>query len=365
MREVLGELYGWWERGESAVLASVVATSSSTPRSSGAAMLVGPGGEAIGSISGGCVEGAVYDAALEVMTSGEPRLEQYGFNNENFFAVGLACGGSVEVFIRLVNRASFPDLASMAADIDAGRPVCVATVMSGDLAGRHSVIRPTGACRSIGGGLDDTLTAEALRMLAAGRPGTLTPDGRPDVTVFFESFPPPPRMLIFGAVDFAAALAQTGKFLGYRVTICDARAIFATPARFPVADEVVVDWPHRYLAMEASHLDARSVVCVLTHDEKFDIPLLNVALRLPQLAYIGAMGSRRTAADRLTQLSKEGLTPTEIDRLSTPIGLDLGSSSPEETAISIAAEIIAIRSGRSAGRLTGGTGPIHRERPAP
>jgi xanthine dehydrogenase accessory factor len=179
--------------------------------------------------------------------------------------------------------------------------------------------------------------------------------------VFCTSYAPKPRMLVFGAIDFAAAVARMGTFLGYRVTVCDARPVFATPARFPDADEVVVQWPHRYLEEQAASgaIDARTVLCVLTHDPKFDVPLLTRALRLPDVAYIGAMGSRRTSEDRLARLREAGLTEAELSRMASPVGLDLGARTPEETAVSIAAEIIAARWGGSGARLTDRGGRIH------
>jgi xanthine dehydrogenase accessory factor len=169
---------------------------------------------------------------------------------------------------------------------------------------------------------------------------------------------------VFGAIDFAAAVARIGSFLGYHVTVCDARPVFATNSRFPDADEVVVKWPHKYLAeeAEAGRIDSRTVMCVLTHDPKFDVPLLEVALRLPEVAYIGAMGSRRTHDDRLKRLQEAGLTDHELARLSSPIGLDLGARTPEETAVSIAAEVIALRWGGDGSRLLGSEGPIHHAR---
>jgi xanthine dehydrogenase accessory factor len=182
-----------------------------------------------------------------------------------------------------------------------------------------------------------------------------------DLTLFVNSFAPPARMIVFGAIDFAAAVARVGAFLGYRVTVCDARPVFATEKRFPEAHEVVVEWPHRYLQAEvdAGRVDERSVLCVLTHDPKFDVPLLEVALRIP-VAYVGAMGSRRTHEEREDRLREAGLRDDEIARLSSPIGLDLGARTPEETAISIAAEIIAGRWGGSGERLAELAGPIHR-----
>ena len=177
------------------------------------------------------------------------------------------------------------------------------------------------------------------------------------------SYAPRPRMLVFGAIDFAAALAQQGSFLGYRVTVCDARPVFATRARFPTADEVVVDWPHRYLAAEAAAgaIDQSTVICVLTHDPKFDVPVLEVALRLPDVGYVGAMGSRRTHDDRTDRLRAAGLTDAELSRLSSPIGLDLGGRTPEETAVSIAADIIARRWGGGGRPLAEIVGRIHHD----
>jgi xanthine dehydrogenase accessory factor len=192
--------------------------------------------------------------------------------------------------------------------------------------------------------------------LAAANCLSYGPKGDPcgeGMRVFVQSFAPPPRMLVFGAIDYAAAVARIGSFLGYRVTVCDARPLFATPDRFPDAAEVVVDWPHRYQhrEAEAGNLDSRTVECVLTHDPKFDVPALSLALRLPHLAYVGSMGSRRTHLERLERLRTAGLTDTELSRLSSPVGLDLGARTPEETAVSIAAEIIAAHSGGSGARL--------------
>ena len=179
--------------------------------------------------------------------------------------------------------------------------------------------------------------------------------------VFCASYAPKPRMLVFGAIDFAAAVARMGAFLGYRVTVCDARPVFATRTRFPDADEVVVQWPHRYVEEQAATgaIDSRTVLCVLTHDPKFDVPLLATALRLPEVAYIGAMGSRRTHDDRRARLREVGVTEAELSRMSSPVGLDLGARTPEETAVSIAAEIIAARWGGTGERLTELSGRIH------
>ena len=374
MREVMPELLRWWRAGATIGVSTVVATWRSAPRPAGASMLVGPGGEAVGSVSGGCVEGAVYELAQSVVGSGTPVLERYGVSDDDAFAVGLTCGGILDVYVEKVDRETFPELGEIAADIEAGRPVALATVIEHpDPAwlGRRLVVRPEGAASagSIGSPrADDAVHDDALGLLAAGHNATLTygPDGErrgEGMRVFVWAFAPKPRMLVFGAIDFAAAVAQQGSFLGYRVTVCDARPVFATPARFPGVEEVVVDWPHRYLAAEVADgaVDARTVICVLTHDPKFDVPLLEVALRLPEVAYVGAMGSRRTHHDRLDRLREAGLTDAELGRLHSPIGLDLGARTPQETAVSIAAEIIARRWGGGGRPLTETAGPIHAE----
>lgn len=385
MREVLPELLRWWRAGATVGVGTVVATWRSAPRPAGAAMLVGPGGEAVGSVSGGCVEGAVYELAQGVVADGVPVLQRYGVSDDDAYAVGLTCGGILDVFVEQVSRETFPELGAVAEDIEAGRPVAVATVIEHPdrtWLGRRLVVRPesgapgSGASRpgedpagtgSLGSSrADDAVTDDARGLLASGRTETLTygPDGErrgEGMRVFVSSFAPRPRMLVFGAIDFAAAVAHQGHFLGYQVTVCDARPVFATASRFPSADEVVVDWPHRYLAAErdAGRIDARTVICVLTHDPKFDVPVLELALRLPEVGYVGAMGSRRTHDDRMARLREAGLTEAELARLSSPVGLDLGARTPEETAVSIAAEIIALQWGGRGDRLGHREGPIH------
>jgi xanthine dehydrogenase accessory factor len=369
MRDVLDELIGWWQAGETVGVGTVVGTWRSAPRPPGASMLVGPDGTAVGSVSGGCVEGAVYEEAKDVVATGEPTLERYGVSDDDAFAVGLTCGGILDVFVESISRESFPELGEVAASVGAHEPVAVVTCIKGadDRLGRRMVLWPDRVSGSFGEQhLDDAVADDARGLLAAGRTATLTygHDGErrgDDLTLFVSTFAPPARMIVFGAIDFAAAVARVGGFLGYRVTVCDARPVFATARRFPDADEVVVEWPHRYLAAEADagRVDERTVLCVLTHDPKFDVPLLEIALRLP-VAYVGAMGSRRTHTERLARLSEAGLKDDELERLSSPIGLDLGARTPEETAVSIAAEIIAGRWGGTGERLTGLGGPIHR-----
>jgi xanthine dehydrogenase accessory factor len=277
------------------------------------------------------------------------------------------------VFVEKVSQESFPELADIAADIQAGRPVAVATVVEHPDAARigmRMIIRPaedSPIIGSLGGSRADAAVADDVRgLLAAGKTELLTygPEGQrrgEGMRVFAASYAPPPRMLVFGAIDFAAAVARLGSFLGYRVTVCDARPVFATRTRFPDAHEVVVDWPHRFLAgeVEAGRIDTRTVICVLTHDPRFDVPVLEIALRLPQVGYIGAMGSRKTHEERLQRLREAGLTDFELERLSSPIGLDLGARTPEETAVSIAAEIVGQRWGGHGSRLTELSGRIH------
>jgi xanthine dehydrogenase accessory factor len=373
VREVLPELMKWWRDGQTIGVGTVVATFQSAPRPAGASMLVGPDDTAVGSVSGGCVEGAVYELAQEVVSDGTPVLERYGVSDDEAFAVGLTCGGILDVFVEKVNKETFPELEEVAEDIESGRPVALATVIEHpDPArlGRRLIVRPDSVMGSLGSErADDAVRDDSLGLLAAGHNATLTygTDGErrgEGMRVFVWAFAPKPRMLVFGAIDFAAAVARVGAFLGYHVTVCDARPVFATNTRFPEADDVVVDWPHRYLEaeVEAGRIDRRTVVTVLTHDPKFDVPLLEVALRLPEVAYVGAMGSRRTHDDRLARLREAGLTDEELARLASPIGLDLGARTPEETAISIAAEIIAGQWGGSGERLGGTAGRIHHER---
>ena len=365
MRDVLDALLRWWSAGEPVGLATVTATWSSAPRRPGAAMAVGPDGTVVGSVSGGCVEGAVYELCREVARTGETRTARFGVSDDDAFEVGLTCGGTVELLIERVDRATFPDLPALAEAVTAGRPVALLTGLS-DAA--HLVLTPDERTGTLGGDrIDDAATDDGRGLLAAGRTAVLRygPNGErrgEGLAVLCASFAPPARMLVFGATDHAAATARIGSFLGYHVTVCDARPVFATARRFPSADEVVVDWPHRYLAAEAGagRVDGRTVLCVLTHDPRFDVPVLEVALRLP-VAYVGAMGSRRTHDDRLERLRRTGLSDDDLARLASPVGLDLGARTPEETAVSIAAEIVALRWGGSGARLTGTGGRIHRD----
>jgi len=245
-------------------------------------------------------------------------------------------------------------------------PAAVATVIEGPGIGGKILISPEDHVGSSGNeDLDRAIIEAARAMLEGGSTGTrhYGPEGQrrmEDVAVFIQSFAPPPKMYVFGAIDFASAVAKVGKFMGYRVIVCDARPVFATRERFPTADEVVVAWPDEFL--KTAEVDRRTVICVLTHDPKFDVPVLLQALKT-EAGYIGAMGSRRTHNDRAARLKEEGVTDEDLSRISSPIGLDIGARTPEETAIAIAAEIIALHTGHSGGRLALRGGPIHATEP--
>ncbi|MCW2603747.1 MAG: pucA2 [Pseudonocardiales bacterium] len=383
MRDVLEAVDAALRGGSPIAVATVVKTWSSAPRQPGAAMAVTLSGEAIGSVSGGCVEGAVYEVATEVLETGVPQVVTYGVSDDDALAVGLTCGGIIRLLVERIDADGFPELPAVAAAQRDEVPVAVVTVVespepdpdqhesviaAGPPVGSRMVVWADRIDGSLGSTrLDDAVSERARGMLEQGQTGIqrLGADGErrgDDLAVFIVSYQPPPRMYVFGAIDFAAAVVRMGKFLGYRVTVCDARPIFATKARFPEADELVVDWPHRFL--DTAAVDERTVMCVLTHDPKFDVPLLLKALRTPA-AYVGAMGSRRTHDNRLALLRAEGLTEAELRRLRSPIGLDLGARTPEETAVSVAAEIIALRWGGTGAALADLDTPIHRDAPAP
>ncbi|GGW63852.1 hypothetical protein GCM10010503_46210 [Streptomyces lucensis JCM 4490] len=370
MLDIAEELNRWVEQGRDFAVATVVAVAGSAPRRPGAALAVDAGGTAIGSVSGGCVEGAVYELCRQALLDGETVVERFGYSDEDAFAVGLTCGGVIDVLVTPV-RADGPARPVVAAALAAaarGGAAALARIADGPdgLRGRALLVRPDGSFDGSFAAhpeLDRTVAAEARAFLDAGRTGTLEIGARGSrcgspLTVLVESSVPAPRMIVFGAIDFASALVRVGKFLGYHVTVCDARPVFATRTRFPEADDIVVEWPHTYL--ERTEVDARTVLCVLTHDAKFDVPLLRLALRLP-VAYVGAMGSRRTHLDRTERLREVGVTELELARLRSPIGLDLGARTPEETALSIGAEIVANRRGGSGVPLTGAHTPIHHD----
>jgi xanthine dehydrogenase accessory factor len=319
VKEILNTLENWADEGLRVATATVVKTERSAPRDPGAMLAVSERGEVAGSVTGGCVEPAVYEEAREVLAGGGPRLRTYGIADDEAFEIGLPCGGTVHIFVDLVERDLIPPLVTAIKD---EQPVALEVKISGEDVGRKRLV-----------GLGDN--GSAAELLSRGETGLVeTPQG----TVFVSSFAPRPNMYVFGAVDHAAAVAGIGRFLSYRVTVCDARAKFATRERFPDVDELAVEWPDKFLASKP--VDERTVICVLTHDHKFDVPLLKVALETPA-GYIGAMGSRRTNAERAERLQAEGVTEEQLARINAPIGLDIGSRTPEEVAVAVAAEIVA------------------------
>jgi xanthine dehydrogenase accessory factor len=320
MRDVLPTLERWVGDDLRVAIATVVGTERSAPRDPGAVLAVSERGEVAGSVTGGCVEPAVYQEAEEVLAGGAPRLKTYGIADEQAFEVGLPCGGTVHIFIDMLDPTLVAPISQAIAD---EKPVALEMRVSGADAGAKRLLTP-----------DDD--GPAATMLARGENGLLEVDGEQS---FVSSFVPRPQMYVFGAVDHAAAVAGIGRFLGYRVTVCDARAKFATPERFPDVDELVVEWPDRFLAQ--APIDERTAICVLTHDHKFDVPLLKVAVE-SDAGYIGAMGSRRTTEERERLLREEGVTDEQLERIHAPIGLRLGARGPEEVAVAIAAELVQV-----------------------
>jgi xanthine dehydrogenase accessory factor len=324
MRDVLPDLERWVAEGVRAATATVVKTERSAPRLPGAVLAVSEHGEVAGSVTGGCVEPAVYEEARAVLAGGPPRLVTYGIADEDAFEVGLPCGGTVHIFVDVLD----PEVvAPLAEAVATERPAALAVEVAGPSAGRKRLVLD-------GDGSGDE---RVLRALRRGESGLV------DDETFVLAFARRPRMYVFGAVDHAAALARIGRLLGFRVTVCDARAKFVTRERFPEADELVVEWPDRFLAR--APVDERTAVCVLTHEERFDVPALKAALASPA-GYIGAMGARRTTERRAERLRAEGVTEDELARIHAPIGLDIGSRTPEEVAVSIAAEIVAVLRGK-------------------
>ncbi|MBA4862014.1 XdhC family protein [Streptomyces sp. PSKA54] len=370
MLNIADTLHRWCREARPFALATVVDVTGSAPLPVGTSVAVDEDGNVVGSISGGCVEGAVYELCRHVLhDQAAPQRAWFGYSDEDAFAVGLTCGGELDVLVQRIDPATQPHLSTALAAVVHGRPAAVAHVIDGPdrLVGSTVGLLGDGSVADgtlDGGPVDRAVADQARALLRAGRTARISLGGDADtcperLSVLVHVSATRPRMLIFGAVDFAAALSQAGRFLGYHVTVCDARPVFATAARFPHADEVVVDWPHRYL--ERTEVDARTAVCVLTHDAKFDIPLLRLALDLP-VGYVGAMGSRRTHEERLRLLREAGVSEDQLARLCSPIGLDLGAGTPEETAVSITAEIIAQANRASGLPLSQRTGPIHAQR---
>ena len=311
MRDILPTLMRWRSEGCRVAIATVVELRGSAPRDPGASLALNERGEIAGSVTGGCVEPSVIREAQEVLDGGSARVREYGIADDEAFEVGLACGGTVGILIAELDTSLVPALDEA---VRTDRPVALAVTAAGERIGEQRLIDAP--------------------LLDTGESTLAEVDGE---TVFVHALTSRPALYIFGAIDHAAALTQVGKLLGYRVTVCDARARFVTPARFPEADELVVDWPDKFL--RSAPVDSRTVICVLTHDEKFDVPALIAALATPA-AYIGAMGSKVTTADREQRLRAEGVGDGELVRIHAPIGLAIGARSPEEVAVAIGAEIV-------------------------
>jgi xanthine dehydrogenase accessory factor len=359
----------WLAEGHRVAAATLVATDGSAPLDPGATMLVGDDGRIEGSVTGGCVEGALFEEAQEVLAGGDARVRTYGIADSEAVSVGLMCGGTVHILVHELGASEHDALAAVAEAVAEGREAALATLLDGDGAGRKLALVDG---RRVGGfgadaRLDAAVERDALGCLANGasvirRFGVEGQIMEDDVRVFIHAFVAPPRMVVFGAIDFSAAVARLAKTLGYSVTIVDARRQFAQANRFKVADEVVVDWPDRYLA--GTTITQRDVILVFTHDPKFDEPALRAALET-DAGYIGALGSRKTHADRTRRLRELGVSDDALERVASPCGLDIGARTPEETAVSILAEVIARSSGRGGTSLSEATGPIHTPRTVP
>jgi xanthine dehydrogenase accessory factor len=337
MRDVLPTLERWVADGRRTVVATVVDRQGSAPRDPGASLAVNDKGEVAGSVTGGCVEPSVIREAHEVLAGGPPRLVRYGIADDAAFEVGLSCGGTVAILIFPLDST----LVGPVAEAVAGdRPVALALPL-GEGIGEQRLVSPEGR--------SDAISDAARALLEVGDSAVVQTEA--GELVFVESFAPRPRMYVFGAVDHASALVTIGKFLGYRVSVCDARALFVTEQRFPDADELVVDWPDRFL--ERSPVDARTAICVLTHDSKFDVPALKAALAT-NAGYIGAMGSRRTREERRERLLAEGVGDADLARVHAPIGLQIGGRTPEEVAVAVAAQLIEAQTAARASVRRGG-----------
>ena len=353
----------WLNEGRRVVAATLVETVGSAPLDPGAEMLVDDTRRIEGSVTGGCVEGALVEEAEQVLAGGPPRVRRYGISDEQAADVGLMCGGTVHVFVHEVGDAAREALAVVEAAREEGRPVALATVLDGPSAGAKMAVLHDGVAGSLDGPelLDQSVARDARGFLDEGRSAVRHYSERgetmgDDVRVHIQAFASPPAMVIVGAIDFSAALARVAGEIGYRVTIVDARAAFAQSPRFSAHAEVVVDWPDRFLPTR--ELGPRDAVLVFSHDPKFDEPALLAALR-SGAGYIGALGSRRTHEDRTARLREAGVTDDELARIASPCGLDVGARTPAETAVAILAEILALRAGRAGGRLVDADGPIH------
>ena len=355
MKELLAELQRWQDEGEAIALATLVRVSGSAPRNPGARLAVTRSGRTLGSVSAGCVENEVVETAWRVLDSNSPELASHGIGDPVGFETGLSCGGQIEVLVEC-----FQDdeaWRALAAALEARRAavLCVGLEPAA-VRGRRLVVDGERTAGSVAADLDVAIVAQAHALAGEDAASVVTLPGRDgDVTVFFEAMQPSPRLFIVGATHTAVSLCRMSKELGFRVTVIDPRSAWATAERFPEADEVIPDWPGATL--EGAELDRDCFVLTLTHDPKIDLPALAQALASPA-CYVGALGSRRTHAGRSAQLREQGFGDAELARIRGPVGLDLGSRSPEQTALAILAEMVAVRNHTDAQPLFAGTGAI-------
>lgn len=342
MRDILAEVERWRESGERVAVATVIQTWGSAPRQAGSAMAVTAGGKIAGSVSGGCVESAVVESGLRSLSTGRPERLRFGVSDESAWKVGLACGGTIEVFVEPIRGETFDPVR---AAIREGRPFAIATIVAGSegTLGRRLLVSSDGTVTGglgEGSGFDAAVEAQAREALAEGVPRQLEPTPERPAEIFIDVLLPPPRLIVVGGVHIAIPLVAIAKTLGYRTVVVDPREAFGNAERFPDVDGIVSAWPDK--ALEQVGIDAATAVAVLTHDPKLDDPALGAALRSPAF-YVGALGSRRTQEKRRQRLLEAGLDEATLARLHAPIGLPLGGRSPGEIALSIMAEIVAAR----------------------
>ena len=347
MRGITADIERWRSRGEQIAIATVVATRRSAPRPIGSKLGVSEGGELAGSVSGGCVENEVYGAAREVLAGGPSRLLTYGISDDLALEVGLPCGGEIDVFVDAPDEAVLERILQAA---EGGERAVHFTVVDGPEAGSELLVLEDGETAGSGPG---ELATHAEALIRGKRSQILELEGR---TVFADVVGPPPRVLIFGAVDTAESLCRACNMIGWHSIVADARGKFATAERIPSAGELIVGWPEEVL--ERVRPDHDTAVVVLTHEEKFDVPALLGALAT-EAFYVGAMGSRRAQERRRERLLEAGVDEAVLERIFGPSGLDLGAQSPAETALSILGEILAVRAGRGGGHLKEAGGRIH------
>ncbi len=352
----------WLEQRRRVIAASLIETVGSAPLDPGAEMLVDDSGRIEGSVTGGCVEGTLVEVAYELLNGAPPRVVQYGISDTEAADVGLMCGGTVRLFVHELLPEVREPLQAVVDALRAHTPVALVTLMDGDLAGAKIAVTEERTVGQLGiEQLEVSVSRDAVGCLDQGLSAvrSYSADGEvmgSDLRVYIQGFSSPPQMVIFGAIDFSVATATLAREVGYRVTICDARAPFVSGSRFSRVAEVAVDWPDRHLA--GRELGPRDVVLVFTHDPKFDEPALIAALQ-SGAGYVGALGSRRTHAERIARLRERGVDEEQLLRISAPCGLDIGARTPAETAISVLAEILANRAARTGDRLSDTSGPIH------